>query len=88
MTIHAPNASVAARNALMTSIGKTPVIVSVANRPDIMFLVMGFHLLLTFGSFLLWSAGEEPFLLPLQPANRIWRVRKDTQEIGNPALSC
>lgn len=26
----------------MTSIGKTPVIVSVANRPDIMFLVMGY----------------------------------------------
>ena len=47
----------------MTSIGKTPVIVSVANRPDIMFLVMGFHLLLTSGSFSLWSAGEEPFFI-------------------------
>ena len=46
----------------MTSIGKTPVIVSVANRPDIMFLVMGFHLLLTSGSsFALVGCGRAIF---------------------------
>lgn len=73
----------------MTSMGKTPVIVSVANRPDIMFLVMGFHLLLTSGSFSLWSAGEEPFFITYRNQQIEYDGSgKTRRRIGKPALSC
>ena len=72
----------------MTSIGKTPVIVRVANRPDIMFLVMGFHLLLTSGSFSLWSAGEEPFFITFATSKSNMAGQERHAGVGEPALSC
>lgn len=73
----------------MTSMGKTPVIVSVANRPAIMFLVIWVHhLFLTSGSFSLWSVLEEPFFITFCNQQIEYGGSGKTRRDREPALSC